>query len=712
MFASIRVGRPLLPRCLLALIVVSLCTGLALAQEPPASVPAPARFLPQEWWLSHPPSEDPRLERPVTLWGAGMSLAKAFEEVAQQTGVKVRFWPADSFWPRVCVSIFLNSKQPPTLRSLLAQLAWVTEGSFAYAEEGGERVYSFVGPAADAEIMQKLWDYAEAETQERQRRHDEAVAQMREKALVKLNELREALSLSHDEAIRRYKGQDDLMLLALLEPTYRAIAQFLLTLSPDDLELMQPSSGIIRAWHEFTPRQQVYLRQAGREAQRKAEAERQRGRTGEHWDDWEWIERQPLEVEMQSSDSGGWSLMVMYPFDAPRSDDAMRMGFHIGLLQLVSDPRLEHSMGPRASMELKRLLGEDISEEEAQRIYERHDEQESRKRMREQLDEGLTRLGTLSPHMTVRLGALKLPMDPAKSHALWQLQEAVAAASGLHVISDCFWQPERSITPFLELLYPQGAGELNALRVLQLSCASSWGRDHLRTESRDYAPEVVGWEWSDTGDFLRFRSTERDVWRAAFLPEDVKQALDGWLEPHLPKAGASEQTAVEVPLDLPACGWLAGRLTMPQRRWGGRITYGDQTERKYAYRNAFAEATLALFHGRTYLYRVLGSLNDNQWARLKGDGLTWGADISLAPTRQEVIFDASETEHQPGELVRLRDLERGMGRPRDSAASAWCLLEFTAADGTTVGYPIATGVTVQPKDTSRLIPAETTQAVK
>ena len=82
---------------------------------------------------------DPRLERPVNFWGAGMRLSDAFAAVKKQTGVEIGFVPAGDENERICVNLYLNREDPPNLRELMAQLSWVLDCTFAccHGDESG-----------------------------------------------------------------------------------------------------------------------------------------------------------------------------------------------------------------------------------------------------------------------------------------------------------------------------------------------------------------------------------------------------------------------------------------------------------------------------------------------------------------------------------------------------------------------------------------------
>ncbi len=190
-----------------ALLIVLVLTGPgALAQSPrpwdsATSGPGQADY-------------DSRLDSTVKFWGAGLTLEEVFGEVARQTGVTLAFAPEDDQNPRVRVNLFLNEKGV-TLRSLIAQLSWAVDRDFLLDERSGVKVYSLSylpvqGEAVKAQLERALYG--------RQERWQEVAE--------KLGECQQALQLSREEAIEKYQGKDDLMLVNLLDPARRAALSF------------------------------------------------------------------------------------------------------------------------------------------------------------------------------------------------------------------------------------------------------------------------------------------------------------------------------------------------------------------------------------------------------------------------------------------------------------------------------------------------------
>ncbi len=126
---------------LVLLLAVILVAGLATTACPAAPTLDTLRPWNPSLSSQGQADYDARLDKPVQFWQPGVTLAEVFAGMEKQTGVTVGFFPADDENQRVRVHVFLNQQEPPTLRSLLVQLAWVTECSFSVAEEDGQKAY-------------------------------------------------------------------------------------------------------------------------------------------------------------------------------------------------------------------------------------------------------------------------------------------------------------------------------------------------------------------------------------------------------------------------------------------------------------------------------------------------------------------------------------------------------------------------------------------
>jgi hypothetical protein len=284
-----------------------------------------------------------------------------------------------------------------------------------------------------------------------------------------------------------------------------------------------------------------------------------------------------------------------------------------------------------------------MTSEEARRLTDEMDRRAQRQVNRRWLEEQFTDLVRLSPEAAARLEGTTLPLNLDEPHALWQIEELVAARTGMHVVSDAFWQPARSVQMALEAMPPARADAPTALEALRLSCValtpggSAPPRQWLRAvDWRRPDDEFARWEWGDAGNFLRFRSADRDLWRGAFLPPQTAAAMATWLAPYLPGdvEEAAERPAVTVPIDPRQLARLAAGLTEPQRRWGGMLMYGDLTEAREQYQYAMRDALLGAVAVAHHAYQLLAVMSDEQWERLGEDGLRWGDDISITPPKQ------------------------------------------------------------------------------
>ncbi len=644
---------------------------LALATHAACQTPAPlgrtADGLPFYQWdpsQSWPEGAqaDPRLDRSVAFWGAGIPLKDVFASLEEQTGVEIGFFPPGDDNERFCVTVYLNSGNPPSLRDLMAQLCWITDCAFAYVRSGeGDLTYLLLSTSIGASAIGRIRDERNAAIAVLESGEDpsmEIAAQVRERMLARLPELATALTLTRDEAIKRYKGKDDLMLLAAIDPVRHSTGEFVLSLSQGQLEEVRTSINTTPRLSELTAAQRSRVREA-LEARapffrRYAEANRQRGRPVGQWDDWAWVQQTDPEVFTGTGDPTGVNLTLRGP-DVEHEGMPYPTGLTLGFLQLVVDPRWAPSMDPQSQVDLRRLLGEQISDEEESRVYEEWNRQREEQEKARQLEARLAGLTSLSADAEARLSSVSLPISPDQAHALWQAQELVAAASGFHIVSDCLYQPARSLEADLAPLCPDGAPDLTALLVLKLHCAQREQHTPFPTTG------AKGWEWVDAGTFLRFRSEERDLWRAAFLPAHVQAELDSWLEPHLPVASDSHTPApgVRVPVDPRSCIWLLQQTTGAQRAWGGRLIYGDPTLPHNAYRSAFRDKLLEMLDQIPHIYRLLGDLSDDQWERLQAEGLTYGPDFSPAVTDEDRNH-GFWLDRRKGDVLRVVELEQAM----------------------------------------------------
>ncbi len=602
-----------------------LITLAALLLTAPVHAAAPPpQWLPQDSWPGGK-QYDPRLEQTVKLWATGLPAADLFASITNQTAVPLAFSPPDDDNARICLNVYLNPKEPPTLRDLLVQIGWVLDCAWAVEGEGEGRRYVLLHTSmASGALARRRRARAEAEDA-RSREAEEIQRQLHLRALVRLRELAGDLGLSRDEAIRRYRGVDDEKLIVLLDPVRRSFARFLLAL-PEVLERF-PDLGDGREleWAQLTEEQRHSLREAVIASAAQMTAQEPEAAPQIPWDDPAAVAALHLTVQVHpAGEGGGFCCYVAYGEDVPpRADGARDVAG--GLIQLTHDSRQPVPTPIDIEQEVQRLLGQEGDEEEWAARRGRYDEERKQEALRRRAEPELARYGPTSAQTVSLLSSLRLPATPTEPYALWQLQEWTAAASGLHVISDHFSQRAQPLQRYISLLNPAAATEVNAFTALRFAVVP-WGA--LEQDMGVSFPEGAdAWEWGDAGSFLRFRSRNRDLWRAALLPPTAAGTLDRWLEPHLPSQvqPASTLPEVAVPLDPLRQGRLLEALTPEQRWWGARLASGDPTDPVEAYRRSFREGMRAV--GGSIPYGILAPLDEEQMRLLRGEGLVVGRDI-------------------------------------------------------------------------------------
>jgi hypothetical protein len=551
---------------------------------------------------------DVRLDQPVRFWDAGLALADVFAAIDKQTGVTLGFWPGGGENPRVRVNLYLNPQQPPTLRELMAQLAWVTDCTFGISRETEPPRYYLLSTSAGA---------AAAESLRQEKAREKAEATRKVQAFKgKANEMAQALQLPRDEAIRRYHGSDDRMLLTLLDPARRGAALILsrrvmAKLADFGFGPEQPDMGLGFPLNDPTPEEQAALRAAFgvREAA---------------------LHDPSLSGSAYVSADGTTELMPPKVFAngtlVPASDGAAS---GLVLLDMRPDARLE----PEEEVALRRLLGETISrEQERAYVEQRSAESAAATRARQQQLAGVA----LSPSMRDRLAQTPLSLPDLAIYPAWRVQEAVAQATGLHVVSD-------------GLLHASTGGwrtGITALGAIELLCL----RGRPGEVTRGTAPPPSEWEWGEAGSFLHFRTRSRDIWRAALLPQPAVDWLDEQLRPLLP---APEAATADLTLPVVPEQWTrqAAGLTDVQIQYAAEVVHGDprtllEMARRAAWEGAFgaSDATLPTI-------RFLGSLDGDQWKQAQAGELRWPRDVT--PDHGKLLAQAlSDPGHEPVDLRR------------------------------------------------------------
>jgi hypothetical protein len=644
------------------LVLVSLGAGNPATLAP--------QWLPEECWVGGR-QYDPRLERTVKFWGTGVPAAEVFASITEQTGVGLGFSSPDDDNARICLNLYLNPKDPPTLRDLLAQIGWVMACAWVVEGEGEARRYVLLHTDIGVGVLARLEEERRAMYEEEGERAREVAEALRPQVLARLADLREAVKLSREEAVRRYRGKDDMLLFPLLREPDRTAAEILTELTDPVPEVMLRGHAPGWRWSELTGEQRAKLRLA-------------------------------LEAYQEAVAPGGGLPSVVKPADVP---DSAPMTVTVGInhgrfmvhvrslsrhasqesggrvqwpylmvgIKLVEDPSRDGLERLRYALHVSRLLGEDTTEAEhalqdaraAQGGPVGGQRRATARKVEEQRP-------TLRPSTWQRLAELPWRKGPAPyfvgRYVLWQVQEAAAAASGLHVISDCFWQPYRMLDSQVE---EPPSSLLDALRLSTFAAAP---RGAVLNGGPQSFTSVPGWEWGDAGSFLRFRSRDRDFMRGAFLPESVEQSLREQFDPYTvglrDKLALARERArrswsphvvipprLTVPLDIRETAELALQVTPLQARWGGVLTYGDPSTPEEAYHQAFRSALLRGLVGRSRrAYRIIAGLDEEAWSRLNGEGLCWGEDFIFHDSGEQRAFAGVPLrEDRKGDLYRIED---------------------------------------------------------
>jgi hypothetical protein len=697
-----------------ALFLCLLLTSLGTAHAAP-----PRQWLPWESWPEGR-QYDARLDKPVMLWVTGMPLAQVFAAIEQQTGVEIGFFPTDDDNARICVNLYLNPAQPPTLHDLLAQLSWTLDCSFAFTGEGEAKSYVLLSTSMGAKVMEQLGKEAAQRAYGGEADRERLLRERLATARARLEEIRDALGLSRDEAIRKYRGKDDQVLLALVDPARRALAQYLLSLPAPAWDRPTPQYGLLteNEWPRCSPDQQAWLWTAMQPA--LAEAAAGRGDLpdiGIDWTDRRAVEGLRPEVDVVFDEFGVGAFTVTLGVTTRWDDEgnpSESQGFTVLDLWLATDS----SANPNIEIELRKALGQPMTPEEAQRFTDEMFLRAQRQADRRWLEDQFADLVRVSPEAIARLNETTLPVKLDEPHALWQLQELVAAQTGMHVVSDAFWQPARSVQMALEAMPPARADAPTALEALRLSCVALtpggsapprvWLFSSGWLGARD---RIARWEWGDAGNFLRFRSADRDLWRGAFLPPQTAAAMAAWLAPYLPEdvEQAAERPAVTVPVDPRQLARLVAGLTEPQRRWGGMLTYGDPMEAREQYQYAMRDALLSAVNVAPHAHQLLAVMSDEQWERLEEDGLRWGDDISVTPPgpgRDRFYWQ----QFAKGAWIAFAETnphERFSAALPPGTSTSWRWLAFELRGGTETEYEqVAFDIVLRPKPLQHLVPPQ------
>jgi len=568
---------------------------------------------------------DARLNKTAKLWGAGMPLKQVFADLHAQTGVDLACYPAGDVNERVCINAYLNRENPPDLRSALVQISWVMDCAISYTGEGEERAYCLMSTSVGGEdVIAKL----KKEDLARYEREAEEKRLPPEQVLKRREDLREALSLSREEAIERYKGKDDLLLFISLDPARRALAELYASLP---VEFGKPDTAVLLSLQKLSnlspQHRALYL-----------EAVRQRAEA--------WAKKDPGSAETlkMTGDPADWlsaldPQVALYLWAGTERADVhgtvyltqqdAQSGKRVMTLPLLVNLQVAGELMPWEQLEARRLAGDTFTKEEEKAFVAENWRQPETSNPNTEEAEARAQRVNLPEELEQRLASLPLLPDLQGSYTLWQIQEAVAKLTGLNVLSDCFWQSARD----QRILYNDPGADreapATALQVLKAATGRVGARGQIISNSFPDHPYGTAWEWQGAGRFLVFRSADRDAWRAGFFPIDALRVLDAWVEPSLPAEGKAAPTVTP---DWHAFGRLISDLSTAQIKWGGLLAYEDPADFRNACRQSFRARILSVVGsgmGSPHVVRFLGSLSDDEWQRLSGEGLRVGSDISL-----------------------------------------------------------------------------------
>jgi hypothetical protein len=585
--------------------VLILC--LLLVPLGTANAALPPQWLPWESWPGGIQA-DARLDRPAKLWATAIPLREVFAQLDAQTSVHLGFDPPGDDNARLCLNVYLNPQTPPSLREVMTQLSWVMDCGFAVAGEGETRQYLLLsaGPPVDVDALRAARD------QERWRRAQEAGTQydkeLRAAAVPRLLELRAALALPRDEDIRRYKGSDDALLLVLLDPGRRASAQLITAFSENQIRQFAGSGMLDLNESDWTPQQRA-LAEASTGLPSVEQDE-----YGKPWVTGGYVRAMgsPYGGEIQL----GWRTETKRPPEADRPSVPMAGPMLPAPAVGTSLPLTGELQFAAAALALRRLVGEPITpetEKEVQEEYAARQEEEDAADYRREIARLFTAATEdLSPPMRERLAKLSVPLSLKEPHSLWEVQQAVAAASGMNVISDHFYQPVRPTAERAGFLFPEGLPGASALLLLELACSPYDNEDSMS-------------DWGEAGTFLRFRSRDRATWRAALLPQGFLDMIDRALAPSIPPAKESPQT-IHITIETRPYQALAVGPSQRQLAVGRLIADGRPPGDPL--RAARDQVLAGLARSQREL-TFLAGFDDAQWAKLQGEGLQVAGDLSL-----------------------------------------------------------------------------------
>ncbi len=353
---------------------------------------------------------------------------------------------------------------------------------------------------------------------------------------------------------------------------------------------------------------------------------------------------------------------------------------------------------PEIELEVRRLLGEVFTEESEQafrsQAYDRW-QKESRERRERDLREAMRASRQLSADTTRRLEQITITwqVNRTRTGPLWRVQEAVAEATGLSIISDYFeWGDRQFADP--RLLIPHARERMQAwsegIRAFRRAHPEEWQRIadsgelvkrfpgptfevpvldwltvlcypgvQMQAELGGNLPyEAEGWEWGDAGPFLRFRSPFPEVWRGAMLPERVERVIEEAIRPYLKMAEEGTlPKEMPFPLDLRAQAWIVSRLDSVQLRVGPSLARDDPSTAAGQLHNGLLTQVIMHLSAVDSVLRFLATLRDDQWEALQQAGLNAWEDLTPEQRAEQFIAawagDGAEPEERAAILRRV-----------------------------------------------------------
>ncbi len=616
---------------LFAVLLLAFCPSAAWPAEPPFE--SLHQWKPSASWQGGE-DYDPRLDRPVRFWRAGLSLEEVFAGIERQTAVRLAFYPENDENRRVRVTLFLNPEAAPALRALMAQLMWVVDCPFFTPTGPADRAYYLMSTSISGAAQDALRARVEAIWKAREGRW-RAIGG-------KLDECRNALDLSREDLIEKYRGRDDLLLVNLLDPARRAATRFMCR----HVEAIRAPDTPAEGGGELAGFGQTV---AGADFTEEdiADLEAAFGLP-------ESVLRDPeMGVDLHVEAVGRLRVNVgpEYTQKARKPEQG-----HFGPY-LMADLTDDFALSAQDELSLRRALGEAIPPEQEGEYLRRFEQEiarvkEERKRVRLEAERSLSARGKElleSTQVTLRGVEPPLPITP------WVAQEGVARATGLHVVSDgMVWSGRYAWPPFAE-------AEKRRTTLSALAALDSFTHEPVGTGMRR-----PSWEWGDAGEFLRFRTGDRDIWRASMLQHEFLYLVNRLIEPHLPAEAAlvaPRRMELSIPVGLVCRVRMLGRLSDLQMEFGAHVAYGDPSEVSSVVRQQAIREIVRAASRRPSLTRFLSSLDDRQWEQMKGLGLRFETDLS--PDQQAMLTTAlrwhSGTHDLTGLVLTLDRAEEARG---------------------------------------------------